>query len=79
MKVLMEIHRDFGHYHDLLAKIILNEKPLIYYGLFPGHECSDVMGKSFGIPRFYMFVIWVSIDLVSLFFANMDWQEDLLT
>lgn len=49
LKVSMEIHKDFGPDHDLLAKIMCNESVLIYYGLFSGHECSDNMRNSFGV------------------------------
>lgn len=56
-KVLMEIYRDFGHEHDMLVKIIRNEKPLIYYGFFSGHEWSDDTGNSSGVYYFYIYLL----------------------
>lgn len=60
----MEIHRDFVHGHDLLAKVMRNEKTLIYYGLFLGHEWSDDMGNSYGVYYYY----YISVEFRLIWF-----------
>lgn len=72
LKVLMEIHRDFGHDHDLLAKIMHNESVLIYYGLFHGHEWNDDMCNS---SRVCCFCISVELILIwpIIFFTDITW------